>query len=532
MDRPSNGGPPNGNLLDAFTTAFPDTGFVFDTSGRIVRVFAGPGTDLLLFEDPDTAVGQTITDVFRERTADRIQATIERTLETGDLQRTEYIVETEVGSHAFEARTAPVKTDDDAELVVMIARDVTTRDLYEKRLDEKNRILQVIQASTQAITRASTVEELETAICEILTNSSPYLFAWIGRYDEEGERIVPTAWTGTSETSLTSLDLAATDDRPPHPTVRTALTSQPQIVQNVHDASAESDWTEQALAEGYHAIGSFPVTYDGELRRTLTIYAERPYAFDFGERELVAELCSDIAFAEEALQARERLQVREEELARLNTEWEILNRIVRHDIRNKMTVVLGRAELLSDLVSPEGEDHLRRLLETSQQVVDITTEARDVAVSLTGRQQASLEEQNLTSTLLTEVEATRNSYPNATVTVTDELPNATVRGNEFLSSVFRNVLTNAIIHNDERTPEVTVSVETTEDRVAVRIADNGPGIPDDLKRTIFEKETQSVEHGLGLYLVHSLVDMFQGTLSIEDNHPKGSVFVVDLPLAR
>jgi signal transduction histidine kinase len=100
--------------------------------------------------------------------------------------------------------------------------------------------------------------------------------------------------------------------------------------------------------------------------------------------------------------------------------------------------------------------------------------------------------------------------------------------------VFKNLLENAVQHNDEGTPEVTVSCIEHPEIVRVKIADNGPGVPDDKKRTVFgkgEKGFDSSGTGIGLYLVATLVEQFGGDVSIEDNDPKGSVFVVELPKA-
>lgn len=101
-----------------------------------------------------------------------------------------------------------------------------------------------------------------------------------------------------------------------------------------------------------------------------------------------------------------------------------------------------------------------------------------------------------------------------------------------LSSVFRNILENAVRHNDEETPEITVSSEEDTETIQIRIADNGPGIPDNQKDAVFgkgEKGLDSPGSGIGLYLVHTLTDQFGGKVWVEDNEPKGTVFIVELP---
>ncbi|ERH06789.1 MAG: histidine kinase-, DNA gyrase B-, and HSP90-like ATPase [Halonotius sp. J07HN4] len=69
------------------------------------------------------------------------------------------------------------------------------------------------------------------------------------------------------------------------------------------------------------------------------------------------------------------------------------------------------------------------------------------------------------------------------------------------------------------------------DTVTVRVADNGPGVPDDERAEIFGKgETglDSAGTGLGLYLVKTLVSAYDGSVTVRDNDPEGAVFVVTL----
>jgi len=104
-----------------------------------------------------------------------------------------------------------------------------------------------------------------------------------------------------------------------------------------------------------------------------------------------------------------------------------------------------------------------------------------------------------------------------------------------LDSVFRNLLKNAVQHNDCETPEITATVAENDDSVTVRIADNGPGIPDDLKAELFEqgqKGLKSEGTGIGTYLVQTLVSQYGGDVWVEDNDPQGCVFVLTLPKAE
>jgi signal transduction histidine kinase len=211
---------------------------------------------------------------------------------------------------------------------------------------------------------------------------------------------------------------------------------------------------------------------------------------------------------------------------------EALNRVIRHDIRNDMAVILGWAETLQEHVTEEGEDALERVLQKSRHVIQLTDVARDFVESLSGEGTAELKPIDLHRILETELAAVRESHPDATVRVSGDIPRVSVRSNEMLASVFRNLFENAVRHTDQAVPEITVSVEERAEYVRVRVADNGPGIPDERKETIFGKGEKGIDSpgtGIGLYLVHTLTTQFGGAVWAEDNDPRGAVFVVELP---
>jgi signal transduction histidine kinase len=140
---------------------------------------------------------------------------------------------------------------------------------------------------------------------------------------------------------------------------------------------------------------------------------------------------------------------------------------------------------------------------------------------------------DLSSVLESEVNVAETAYPDAAFE-TDIEADVEVAANPTLGAVFENVLVNAVKHNDSDRPHVEVTLTTTTERATVRIADDGPGIPDRYRRAYLQQEQDGPENtgeGLGLYLVSTLVDTFDGDVWIEENEPRGSVVVVELPLA-
>ncbi|MFB6103223.1 MAG: ATP-binding protein [Haloplanus sp.] len=227
----------------------------------------------------------------------------------------------------------------------------------------------------------------------------------------------------------------------------------------------------------------------------------------------------------------------ERELARTRDQLRALNRVLRHDIRNDMQIILGLARLLGDHVDEAGQDRLRTIIDTGEHVVELTRSSRDLSRTVAGETELPLEPVSLSATLQAEIDRRRKAFDHATITIDGEVPDVRVRANDLLSSVFRNLLNNAVQHNDRAEPTVEVSADLVrgDHRVRVRVADDGPGIPDDRKETAFGKDEKGIDSegtGLGLYLVESLVDHYGGRIWIEDNFPRGTAVVVELPLAE
>jgi signal transduction histidine kinase len=106
-----------------------------------------------------------------------------------------------------------------------------------------------------------------------------------------------------------------------------------------------------------------------------------------------------------------------------------------------------------------------------------------------------------------------------------------------LEMMFGNLLDNAVKYGG-RPPKIDVQVRVRQRRVIVRVADNGPGVPRDQRKKIFdlfyrggnELERTRKGTGLGLYIVRTLVHLLKGRVNVYDRFGQaGSIFEVDLP---
>ncbi|SMC02565.1 two-component system, NtrC family, sensor histidine kinase HydH [Sulfobacillus thermosulfidooxidans DSM 9293] len=99
---------------------------------------------------------------------------------------------------------------------------------------------------------------------------------------------------------------------------------------------------------------------------------------------------------------------------------------------------------------------------------------------------------------------------------------------------FEQILINVFKNAAEAMPEggrITVFVEQDDTWQYIRIHDNGPGIPDEVMRTLFleRRTTKQDGHGLGLFIIKQLVDAHHGRLDISSSRQDGTTVSIILP---
>ena len=277
------------------------------------------------------------------------------------------------------------------------------------------------------------------------------------------------------------------------------------------------------VAESFDADDPTPITiHVGEEQRYYHV-SKTPI--------LAGETVTGYVLALTDVTERERYR---RELETTTEQLEALNRLVRHDIRNDMAIVAGWIDTLPQDIEPPVSEVIKRVRRRSDHVIDITDSVSDLVDALTAGGQIDVEPVHLRQMFDLQLEAARETHPNAHFHIEGDLPDVHVQANQMLSSVFRNLLNNAVTHNNSETPTISITGESNGDTVRMRVADNGPGIPDAQKAQIFGKGEMGLDSpgtGIGLYLVQTLVDHYGGQVWVEDNEPTGAVFVVELPIA-
>ncbi|MFB6084091.1 MAG: PAS domain S-box protein [Halorientalis sp.] len=207
----------------------------------------------------------------------------------------------------------------------------------------------------------------------------------------------------------------------------------------------------------------------------------------------------------------------------------VFNRVLRHNIRNDMNVIIGRASMLEDdLPSGEPRAHLDHILGTARELIELGEKARTFGQLDERDPDADSVE---IGPLIEQVrDSLSEEYPDATVTVGGDA-DAVAAVDPTLDVALRELLENAVKHATTESPTVAVEITRDGDEVAVRIEDEGPGLPEQDRAVLEGGSETPLDHGsgLGLWLANWVVTAAGGSISVPEAGPDGSAVVVTLP---
>ncbi|PSP91182.1 hypothetical protein BRC87_04160 [Halobacteriales archaeon QS_4_66_20] len=202
----------------------------------------------------------------------------------------------------------------------------------------------------------------------------------------------------------------------------------------------------------------------------------------------------------------------------------VTNRILRHNLRNELTIILGEADQLAT-ADIDRTTSVERILEAGERLQDVSEKARHIQASMRF-DDAALVSCDLVSVVESIVETYRGEFPEAEVSL-DAPERAFVLASDdnALETAVRNVVENALQHNDSESPRAAVAVEVEDGAVRLSVADNGPGIPPAEQEILRDGHETQLEHGssLGLWLVYWFVSAMGGKVSFADREPRGTV---------
>ncbi len=227
----------------------------------------------------------------------------------------------------------------------------------------------------------------------------------------------------------------------------------------------------------------------------------------------------------------------EERLERYAKELEETNRVLRlfidiisHDLINPLTLSRGYVEILSEGENREEYEKILRYLDRSIEIAENTKKFSKIS----SKEDIEMTDIDLVEIINRAIREVEQCFKDKNIELNTKMPDSLkIKGNELLSEVFYNILHNACKYSPENT-KVEVGIEDKDDRVIIYFADQGEGIPDKYKESIFTRFYRMKKEGvkgtgLGLAIAKKVVELHNGRIWVEDNKPKGSIFKVELP---
>lgn len=206
----------------------------------------------------------------------------------------------------------------------------------------------------------------------------------------------------------------------------------------------------------------------------------------------------------------------EKQLIELNETLRIINKILRHDILNDLTIVLTSIDLMQ-----EADEKLKqKALKAINKSVNLIERMRELEQTLISGSHVEKYELNEV------IQEVKKEYKDIEFNVSGKCEIGT---DNAIFSVFDNVIRNAVIHG--KTDRIDVTIKDTKNLCEIIISDYGKGIPKDIKDNIFEEGASFGENkgsGLGLFIVKKVIERYGGSITVEDNTPSGSTFIIKL----
>ncbi|WP_435195782.1 GAF domain-containing sensor histidine kinase [Natronomonas sp. EA1] len=276
----------------------------------------------------------------------------------------------------------------------------------------------------------------------------------------------------------------------------------------LHDAKAQG-WADDHAYQR-HQLDSylgFRIDVFGEPYGTVCFVESDPRETPFSDAETTF-----IELAGHVLRKVLEETNREKDLANRDRLISVLNRVLRHNLRNDLNVVQGYAALIRERTDGEVARMSGTICSKSTELMDIAEKSRELE-ELTDTVPVARPE-DVVPFVEEAVTAVRDDGPAVDISV-DTPSEATAFAAPELSGAIEELLENATTHAESEAA-VEVRTDPSADRVTVSVTDDGPGLPTREQRILSGETETALEHGsgLGLALVFWVVCNLDGEIEV------------------
>ena len=207
-------------------------------------------------------------------------------------------------------------------------------------------------------------------------------------------------------------------------------------------------------------------------------------------------------------------RVRAQQLAREREKFAVLSRVLRHNLRNDATVLIGQSERLATALDDDSlADVAQTIRRRSEDVGDLATKTRVMVEALERRSESNVR-LNVREVVAGAVEDV-DTASEATSLSVEVAPDLWMWADERAGAALTELIENAVEHGGER---IRVSATDDGETVTLRVADDGPGVPQDERAVVTgETEITQLTHGsgLGLWIARSVAESASGGLRFD-----------------
>jgi hypothetical protein len=214
---------------------------------------------------------------------------------------------------------------------------------------------------------------------------------------------------------------------------------------------------------------------------------------------------------------------------------QVINRVLRHDLRNEMNVIMGRAQMIEEIGDGEVAENAEEIYRKSAKMVDLGNEVRKIDQEL-NRVSRRIRRVDISAVIQQQIKSMHKEHPD--VEFRTSIEDVDVVGNSLVSSALHHLIENCVEHNNaQNNLKVTSTCEYNpdEDIVIVKVIDNGKGIPKGEYEVITSGLETPLDHisGLGLWMVKWIAESVDGDFHITQRaETKGTVATLQFNHAK
>jgi len=212
---------------------------------------------------------------------------------------------------------------------------------------------------------------------------------------------------------------------------------------------------------------------------------------------------------------------------------------IAHELRTPLTSIKSYIEAFQDGVLPADQENLSSIHEEIDRLVDLSSDLKDLNVAEIGGLQLNLEAVDIVHLLEKVIRSLFPLIQEKELTLTWNAPEESVitSGDEhLLTRLFYNLMHNAYRYSNSG-GLISVALTNTLEFTEIKISNTGIGITEDDLPLIFERFYRADKSrtretggtGIGLALVRQIIDLHQGTITVESKVEYETVFIVQLP---